>query len=266
MLLGAEENFQFCLFTPHRLQNCFGSTICSTVVGRLRCAPVCPGISTLFYLTPLILLVAVASLFAMTRFGLAVMFILFCWRLDTGSASCKLSEKKLAKQMKQFNKKCLKKGNLIEYEIFGEGSQISTNQKRENSAFSHLVGWNLRPFPENFVLYLIGIFNCRLLGSCRSSYFWQHLGVTVISTEIKYLFPHYKLKCFPLYGYTKIEYSGFTSSLAGCLTKGDPTGLSNRNERKCKKKEKKLGACGYICKGIQGIWNYFIALFYLLHF
>ena len=29
---------------------------------------------------------------------------------------------------------------LIEYEIIGEGSQISTNQKRENSAFSHLIG------------------------------------------------------------------------------------------------------------------------------
>ena len=29
---------------------------------------------------------------------------------------------------------------LIEYEIFGEGSQISTNQKRENSAFSPLIG------------------------------------------------------------------------------------------------------------------------------
>ena len=28
----------------------------------------------------------------------------------------------------------------IEYEIFGEGSQISTNQKRENSAFSLLIG------------------------------------------------------------------------------------------------------------------------------
>ena len=28
----------------------------------------------------------------------------------------------------------------IEYEIFGEGSHISTNQKRENSAFSPLIG------------------------------------------------------------------------------------------------------------------------------
>ena len=28
----------------------------------------------------------------------------------------------------------------IEYEIFGEGSQISTNQRRENSAFSLLIG------------------------------------------------------------------------------------------------------------------------------
>ena len=41
----------------------------------------------------------------------------------------------------------------IEYEIFGEGSQISANQKQENGAFSPLIGQNLRPFPDNFVLY-----------------------------------------------------------------------------------------------------------------
>ena len=28
----------------------------------------------------------------------------------------------------------------VEYEIFGEGSHISTNQRRENSAFSPLIG------------------------------------------------------------------------------------------------------------------------------
>ena len=28
----------------------------------------------------------------------------------------------------------------IEYDIFGEGSQISANQRRENSAFSLLIG------------------------------------------------------------------------------------------------------------------------------
>ena len=43
--------------------------------------------------------------------------------------------------------------NPIEYEIIGEGSQISTNQKPGNSAFSLLIGRNLRPFPDNFVLY-----------------------------------------------------------------------------------------------------------------
>ena len=43
----------------------------------------------------------------------------------------------------------------IEYEIIGEGSQISTNQKRANSAFSLLIGQNLRPFPDNFVLYRV---------------------------------------------------------------------------------------------------------------
>ena len=30
--------------------------------------------------------------------------------------------------------------NVIEYGIFGEGSQISTNQKRENSAISLRIG------------------------------------------------------------------------------------------------------------------------------
>ena len=44
----------------------------------------------------------------------------------------------------------------IEYEIIGEGSQISTNQKPGNSAFSLLIGRNLRPFPDNFVLYSKG--------------------------------------------------------------------------------------------------------------
>ena len=41
----------------------------------------------------------------------------------------------------------------IEYEIIGEGSQISTNQKRERTVSWLLIGRNLRPFPENFVLY-----------------------------------------------------------------------------------------------------------------
>ena len=41
----------------------------------------------------------------------------------------------------------------IEHGIIGEGSQILTNQKRENSAFSILIGRNLRPFPDNTVLF-----------------------------------------------------------------------------------------------------------------
>ena len=41
----------------------------------------------------------------------------------------------------------------IEYEIIGEGSQILTNQKRESTVFSLLIGRNLRPFPDNFVLH-----------------------------------------------------------------------------------------------------------------
>ena len=44
-------------------------------------------------------------------------------------------------------------GLLIEYDIFGEGSQISTNQERENTVFSLLIGRNLRPFPKNTVLF-----------------------------------------------------------------------------------------------------------------
>ena len=42
---------------------------------------------------------------------------------------------------------------LIEHGIFGEGSHILTNQKQENGAFSLLIGRNMRPFPENTVLY-----------------------------------------------------------------------------------------------------------------
>ena len=41
----------------------------------------------------------------------------------------------------------------IEYGIFGEGFQISTNQKRGNSAFSFLIGCKLGPFRKNTVLY-----------------------------------------------------------------------------------------------------------------
>ena len=42
----------------------------------------------------------------------------------------------------------------IEHEIIGEGSQISTNQKRESTVSWLLIGRNLRPFPDNFVLYI----------------------------------------------------------------------------------------------------------------
>ena len=43
---------------------------------------------------------------------------------------------------------------VIEYGIPGEGSQISTNQKGESTVFSLLIGRNLRPFPENTLLYI----------------------------------------------------------------------------------------------------------------
>ena len=45
--------------------------------------------------------------------------------------------------------------NEIQYEIFGEGSHISTNQRQESTVFSLLIGRNVRPFPENFVLYCL---------------------------------------------------------------------------------------------------------------
>ena len=38
----------------------------------------------------------------------------------------------------------------LEYGTSGEGSQISTNQKRESTVFSPLIGRNLRPFPEKY--------------------------------------------------------------------------------------------------------------------
>ena len=46
---------------------------------------------------------------------------------------------------------------IIKYEIFGEGSQISTNQKRENSAFSIASDWLKFEKPRKFrTLYSIG--------------------------------------------------------------------------------------------------------------
>ena len=42
---------------------------------------------------------------------------------------------------------------FIEYEIIGEVSQISTNQKRESTVSWLLIGRNLRPFPDNTGLY-----------------------------------------------------------------------------------------------------------------
>ena len=45
--------------------------------------------------------------------------------------------------------------NMIEYGIFGERSQIKTNQKQESIAFSLLIGRNLGLFPENTVLHCL---------------------------------------------------------------------------------------------------------------
>ena len=51
--------------------------------------------------------------------------------------------------------------DLIEYGIFREGSHISTNQKRENGAFSPLIGQNMITFPENTVLCRVRYFRGR---------------------------------------------------------------------------------------------------------
>ena len=42
---------------------------------------------------------------------------------------------------------------VLEYEIIGEGSQISANQKQESTVSWLLIGRNLRPFPDNFALF-----------------------------------------------------------------------------------------------------------------
>ena len=62
---------------------------------------------------------------------------------------------------------------IIEYEIIGEGSQfqILTNQKRVNNAFSLLIGQNLRPFPDNFVLYKTSSSFCKCLSLKERSLF-----------------------------------------------------------------------------------------------
>ena len=48
----------------------------------------------------------------------------------------------------------------IEYGIFGAGSQISTNQRRESTVSSLLIGLDLRPFPDNTELhkYFLNVF------------------------------------------------------------------------------------------------------------
>ena len=62
--------------------------------------------------------------------------------------------KKLKSCMLQTKESRLEKMDyIIEHGIFGEGSENSTNQKRENSAFLLPFGLNLGPFPKHTVLY-----------------------------------------------------------------------------------------------------------------
>ena len=56
---------------------------------------------------------------------------------------------------------------VLEYDIFGEGSQVSTNQKRECTVLSLLIGWNLRLFLENTILYHPPIRKLELTGSAH---------------------------------------------------------------------------------------------------
>ena len=57
----------------------------------------------------------------------------------------------------------------MEHGIFGKGSHILTNQRRESTVFSLLIGQNMRPFPENTVLYtvMLNLRRCKgILVSC----------------------------------------------------------------------------------------------------
>ena len=54
-------------------------------------------------------------------------------------------------------------GEIMEYGIIGDGSQISTNQKRESTVFSLLIGENLRPFPENTYRTLLEVMVIKLI-------------------------------------------------------------------------------------------------------
>ena len=49
-----------------------------------------------------------------------------------------------------------------------------------------------------------------------------------------------------------IHVSGFTSSLPGCGSGGNKSKLKKKAEKKCKKSEKNLGACGVTCKAPAG--------------
>ena len=47
-----------------------------------------------------------------------------------------------------------------------DSSYNSTNQKRESTVFSLLIGQNMRPFPENTVLYYRQL-KLTIAGTCR---------------------------------------------------------------------------------------------------
>ena len=76
---------------------------------------------------------------------------------------------------------------IIEYGIFGEGSRISTNQKRENSALLILIGRNLRPYPDNTALYNVVISLKCALDIARKSVLNRQDRILLIPTTTKKL-------------------------------------------------------------------------------
>ena len=67
--------------------------------------------------------------------------------------------------------------NSIKYRArnFWEWSQISTNQERVSTVFSLLIGKNVKPFPENTVLYQLQL----------PCYFWPYHGIIMVLSPNK---------------------------------------------------------------------------------
>ena len=73
----------------------------------------------------------------------------------------------------------------IEYGIFGEQFQISTNQMREDSALTILIGSNLGPFPKNTVLNCLNNWNLQLIYTWLGSELLVGLRKTLKGVEMR---------------------------------------------------------------------------------